>query len=280
MEFHGKDKFQVMPGLRPEEYEKLKESIAERGVLVPVEKDADTGEILDGFHRMRACEELGIEPPIVERHFKDDAERKIHALTLNLARRQLGQASWGKAFETLLEVRGVKTTRGPKEREGNSATVAEIAKEAGVSERTARNRMKLARDLEDHPEIAEQVDRGEITPMEGRRRVGAAPPKEKRSGPPIRRASDGEPTMEEWLERGGVTMADAPRRSEEEKALYPTWQAILKVGDPMTERLADVIPEAKQFAQLEADAITARDRLSVLIGKLRRKGKDRLRAVE
>lgn len=171
------DKFQVMPPLQAAEYEKLKESIAEQGVLVPVEKDADTGEILDGFHRMRACEELGIKPPVVERRFNDDKDRKIHALTLNLTRRQLGPKSWGDAFRELLETRGVKTGSGARN-DSTSATVAEVAKERGVSERTARNRMNLAEDLKDYPEVAEQVDRGEITPLEGRRKVGAAPPKE------------------------------------------------------------------------------------------------------
>lgn len=165
-------RFQVMPELREEEYQKLKESIAEQGVLIPIEKDGDTGEILDGFHRMRACEELGIEPPVMERRFESDTERKIHAFTLNLARRQLGPVSWGKAFGNLLEARGVKTGS-ENARQNTADTVSAVAGEAGVNERTARRRMNLARDLEGHPEVAKQVDRGEITPMEGRRRVGA-----------------------------------------------------------------------------------------------------------
>ena len=99
----------------------------------------------------------------VKRRFRlaGDADRRAHAITLNLARRQLGLVAWARMFSELLDARGVKTSPGPKGREDNAAPVAEIAAEAGVSERTARNRLKLARDLEPFPETAEKVDRGE-----------------------------------------------------------------------------------------------------------------------
>ena len=88
-----------------------------------------------------------------------------------------------------------------------------------------------------------------------------------------------EPTVGELMERAGVSMKDAPRRSEEEKALYPRWQDILKVGDPMTEKLAEVVPEAKQIGQLEADVQTAIERLTVLKSALGARRKNLLRVV-
>ncbi len=48
-----------MPDLSPEEYDELKKDIAERGVMVPVELD-EHHNILDGHHRVRICQELGI----------------------------------------------------------------------------------------------------------------------------------------------------------------------------------------------------------------------------
>lgn len=42
---------------------------------------------------------------------------------------------------------------------------------------TLKRNIRLARALEDHPGVAEQVDRGEISPMEGRRRAGKDPEK-------------------------------------------------------------------------------------------------------
>lgn len=111
-----------MPPLRAEEYRALKTSIRKNGVLVPVEIDAETGELLDGHHRMRACDELGIDPPVRERSFATDTERKEHALTLNLTRRHLGPISWAESFRKLAEVRGVRLGRGGDRR--STATVA------------------------------------------------------------------------------------------------------------------------------------------------------------
>ena len=65
-----------------------------------------------------------------------------------MARRHLEPHEWGAAFKMLLKVKGVKRTRGPKAKDDNSATVAEIASEAGVPERTARQRMQDHDDYE------------------------------------------------------------------------------------------------------------------------------------
>ena len=46
--------FQVFPDLPPEEFEKLKQDITQRGVQVAVELTPE-GEILDGHQRVRAC---------------------------------------------------------------------------------------------------------------------------------------------------------------------------------------------------------------------------------
>jgi len=72
-----------------EEYEALKADIAERGVLVPIEYDED-GNILDGHHRVRACQELGIKewPSIVRIGLSED-EKAEHVLKLNVHRRHL-----------------------------------------------------------------------------------------------------------------------------------------------------------------------------------------------
>ena len=83
------EKYQVMPPPTDEEYEALKADIAERGVQVPVEYDED-GNILDGSHRVRACQELGITdwPKVVRRGLTEE-QKFEHALALNLHRRHL-----------------------------------------------------------------------------------------------------------------------------------------------------------------------------------------------
>lgn len=83
--------YQVMPGLTPEEYQMLKVDIAENGVLVPVEYDEE-GNVLDGHHRIKICEELGIGewPSIVRTGFTEE-QKRAHARRLNLNRRHLTQ---------------------------------------------------------------------------------------------------------------------------------------------------------------------------------------------
>jgi len=72
------------------EFDALKADIEHRGVLVPIEFDADTGEVVDGRNRLRACEELGItDYPRSEHSYKSDEERKLVTIILNTYRRQL-----------------------------------------------------------------------------------------------------------------------------------------------------------------------------------------------
>jgi hypothetical protein len=82
--------YQLFEPIKTWEFEALKADIARRGVLVPVEYDAATGEVLDGHNRLRACQELGIiDFPKVSREFTSDDERRLHVIVLNTYRRQL-----------------------------------------------------------------------------------------------------------------------------------------------------------------------------------------------
>jgi DNA-binding Lrp family transcriptional regulator len=81
--------YQVMPKMAQEEYEALKEDIAERGVMVPIEFD-ENGNVLDGHHRLEICVELGINDyPKIIREGMSEAEKWTHARKLNMVRRHL-----------------------------------------------------------------------------------------------------------------------------------------------------------------------------------------------
>ncbi|GIV22163.1 MAG: hypothetical protein KatS3mg023_3914 [Armatimonadota bacterium] len=81
-----------MPPLSECEYEALKADIAEHGVLVPIVLDAH-GAVVDGHHRLRACEELGIKDyPVVVRQYPDEDSRTEDVLKLNLQRRHIDRA--------------------------------------------------------------------------------------------------------------------------------------------------------------------------------------------
>lgn len=79
----------LLPALSDNDYELLKADIAQRGVQVPVEYD-ELGEILDGHHRVRSCQDLGIKDwPKIIRSGMTKEEKVEHALSLNMNRRHL-----------------------------------------------------------------------------------------------------------------------------------------------------------------------------------------------
>ena len=119
--------YQVMPDLTPMEYEGLKASISEVGVLVPVELDED-GNILDGHHRVRAWTELRAEgvdiakyATLVRRGMTEEQKRN-HARVLNVNRRHLNKEQRDSVMRDM---------------RADGATYKEIAQAVGVGYATA-----------------------------------------------------------------------------------------------------------------------------------------------
>lgn len=161
---------QLLPPLGGEEYERLKISIEEHGVIYPALIDAADGVVVDGHHRMQICSEIGITCPTIEREFADEAEREIVAIETNLARRQMGPVTWGEWFNKLLERKGIRRGQGSRN-DMTSENASEVAQQAasqqGVTERTARNRMALADTLQDFPTLRSWVDGQTKFPQKG-----------------------------------------------------------------------------------------------------------------
>jgi len=80
--------FQVFSDLDEPVYAALKESIAARGVLVPIVIDQHNG-IIDGHNRARAAAELGVECPTVTVPVENHRDGRDIALLLNTVRRHL-----------------------------------------------------------------------------------------------------------------------------------------------------------------------------------------------
>lgn len=85
-------KYQCMPSLTDSEYQALKEDIkVTNGILVPIDVD-DKGNILDGHHRVQACQELGIKSwPTIVRGGMSEREKQEYVYRVNVNRRQLGK---------------------------------------------------------------------------------------------------------------------------------------------------------------------------------------------
>ena len=96
-------KYQILPDLLPAEYEALKRSINDDGPQVPSIWD-DEGNLVEGWHRERACSELGIDCPREIRHFDSEADKYELVLTVNCRRRQMDQKQKRQVIEAYLKV--------------------------------------------------------------------------------------------------------------------------------------------------------------------------------
>jgi ParB-like chromosome segregation protein Spo0J len=135
--------------LSPEEFESLKQSIKANGLYVPIIVNQD-GIILDGHHRYKACQELGIEPKTIGRESKDKLEEQLSVIECNLNRRQLNNfqsTELALKSKPILEaiVKGNESLGGKGDR--NLTPLARvddrIGKLAGVSRDTVRKVEKI-----------------------------------------------------------------------------------------------------------------------------------------
>jgi ParB-like chromosome segregation protein Spo0J len=78
----------LVPPLSAEEYDGLKQSIKQNGLWVPITVNSQ-GIILDGHHRFKACQELGIEPRTNTKDFPDKLAETLFVIYCNLTRRHL-----------------------------------------------------------------------------------------------------------------------------------------------------------------------------------------------
>ena len=78
----------LVPALSEAIYNDLKRSIKEKWIMATAIINPK-GIILDGHHRFRACQELGIEPNWIVKTFDDDLHEKLFVIDSNLKRRHL-----------------------------------------------------------------------------------------------------------------------------------------------------------------------------------------------
>jgi ParB family transcriptional regulator, chromosome partitioning protein len=79
---------QPVPKISKSDFMRIKESIKVSGLHVPLIVNQD-GVLLDGYTRLKACNELGIEPKIMSRAFEDIFTEQEFIIEVNLKRRHL-----------------------------------------------------------------------------------------------------------------------------------------------------------------------------------------------
>lgn len=167
----------AIPAMTDEEYRELREDIAKHGLVEPITLHEHM--VLDGRHRLRACEETGTEPRFEEFSGGSPAE---YVMSKNLRRRHLTpsqRAAIAVAFLPALEKEAAERSRvlgrelggrppvspdtgGPKPKEywDQARAAVKAGEQIGVSGSTVARAKRVQ--TED-PEMFEKVKSGEVT---------------------------------------------------------------------------------------------------------------------
>ncbi len=99
----NEDYVKLVPEISKSDYQSLKTSIKEDGLFSNILNQH--GVILDGHHRYRANQELGIEPRTMKREFEDSFEKQF-VIEVNIKRRELNEFQIAELGYKLEEVEG------------------------------------------------------------------------------------------------------------------------------------------------------------------------------
>lgn len=134
----------------------LAESMDRVGLLHPITV-TESGVLVSGWHRLEAARSLGWETIRATVVADDELANRLAEIDENLRRMNLTvyeESNHAEERERVLEAMGVRAKRGDNQHGGGPATVAgpqtttaTIAQEAGMSERSWRNRVKIGRGL-------------------------------------------------------------------------------------------------------------------------------------
>lgn len=178
----------LFPAMTDLEFYELKEDIRLHGLKVPILLSKD-GRIVDGRHRYKACNELGITPSFTKSKFDDDATLAVDVVSMNLKRRHLTDSQLGMVgarlrslFEAAAKQRaeegrkaGAAATKAKAKakREGSSVpdrhtfkpvtgrkAAADAANKVGVNTRMVEHGVRVLRIAT--PEVVKAVDAGMV----------------------------------------------------------------------------------------------------------------------
>lgn len=172
----------LVPDMRPEEYAALRDDIARRGILTPLEITTN-GTILDGRHRYRVAVELGlaecptrlaplngttpeeymIRAALLRRHLSDD-QRAALALRWQKAQSAQAQSAAGKKAAAIRDGKIDSDAVSESTRD----TRAEAATLFAVPERKIRYMAQVERAA---PELMGEIEAGNKTIIEARREL-------------------------------------------------------------------------------------------------------------
>ena len=155
----------LVPILTEIEYQSLKDSIKQNGLWIPIITNVHEV-ILDGHHRYRACQELGIKAKHAVREFENDLFEKKFVIECNLKRRHLNDFQKAELGIALLPIEQQLA----KQRQGNSTSSSydlnvqsrdKVAQKVGMSGTTfERARIVIEKAPDD---VKQQLREGKTT---------------------------------------------------------------------------------------------------------------------
>lgn len=157
----------LFPPMTAAQYAALKDSIAVQGLLEPLL--VHRGEVIDGRHRWRACQELDVEPRI--QILPDDADPLACVLARNAARRDLSpsQRALIAARLSLDSPRG----RPAVQAAAGSWTVGQAAAQLAVGARSVKRARALLQGA--RPDLVTAVEAGRLSVHDAHRRLERPP---------------------------------------------------------------------------------------------------------
>lgn len=157
----------LFPSMAAEQYAALKESIARHGLLEPLL--VHRGEVIDGRHRWRACQELGLEPRV--QVLPEDADPLACVLARNAARRDLSPSQ-----RALIAARlSLRSPRGRPAAQASAGplTVDQAAAQLAVGARSVKRARGLLQGA--RPDLVAAVEAGRLSVHDAHGRLARPP---------------------------------------------------------------------------------------------------------
>lgn len=194
-----KHKFNIFPEAKPEDYNEIKDDIAKNGFDPTRAITLYQGEIIDGWNRQRACDELGIKPSYVT--FQGSDSDAIDFVMSTNRRRNLNsgqKAAVAADYEDLIKAIREEVERERRAKQAEELSKTHAAKLEGVCgknlpQTNTRDEFKTAHKVaqlfntnrtyvnqavkmkEQAPEVFERVKAGKMTMQDANKAVRAIP---------------------------------------------------------------------------------------------------------
>jgi len=217
-----------------DEYQDLKDSLENIGLQNPIVMFE--GRVIDGWHRYKACEELGV--PFTTVELGEDQDPQYYVISTNTRRNQtkaqkaisLSEVyAWGRHGDNQHKNR--KGTEYP-----SSFTSQQIAEEAGVSEKTIKQAKAVI--TKAVPELINAVKNGEIG-LTKAAQIAKLPKSEQATAIDKPLPKKSKPAQEPVTPPPGWT-AD-PSRNQPDDEDVPEYSEVDQLRDQVTELQAEVI---------------------------------------